>query len=105
IRSHAMQKHNTLATALLRAIRAVDYAAGGDDFRDEPAAVVNDGLRALLKAGVTIEDLCDDTQFEVGDLQRLAAQVAKDAATPQATDAEGVYSIDVKVVATAYIRA
>lgn len=53
-----------LQRALLRAIRYVDYVAGGDATRDDPAKVVDDGLEALLTSGASVDEICDDTQFD-----------------------------------------
>lgn len=64
---------NTLQKALLRAVRYVDYAAGGDPDRDNPAEVVDAGLGALLSSGLTVDDLADDTQFDRSSLADLSS--------------------------------
>ena len=62
---------DVLARALLRAISQVDYVAGGDDQRDDPAQVVSQGLEALLQAGYDADFICQDTQFDRDQLPGL----------------------------------
>lgn len=58
------QSTDLLASALLRALRHVDYVAGGDDDRDDPAQVVGTGLQALIDVGYGADFICEDTQFD-----------------------------------------
>lgn len=55
---------DVLAHALLRALRHVDYVAGGDPTRDNAAEVVQGGLQALVDAGYDAGFICEDTQFD-----------------------------------------
>jgi hypothetical protein len=50
-----------LTAALLRAIRWIDYAAGGDAERDNPTAIVKEGLTLLYREGADLSD----TQFDI----------------------------------------
>lgn len=60
-----------LAVALLRAIRYVDYVAGGDATRDDPGDVVDTGLHALLAAGYSEVFICKDSQFDADIIKRM----------------------------------
>lgn len=86
---------NELRAALLRAIRWVDYAAGGDAERDDPADIVQEGQRALLASGQTPEDLCEDTQFDREPMEALHAEIQ--AARVRLQDLCAAFGVEISV--------
>lgn len=66
-----MSNKQSLVAVLVRALRYIDYAAGGDGTRDDPSKIVEHGLTELIKQGVDIEELAKDSQFDREHLQRL----------------------------------